>query len=207
MVMSNTNKTGLVFDVGAYRGDKTKSYLLQGHNVVSFEPNPVYAAKLRSRFKKNVTVVEKAVGSFGGTVKLMICSRAATISTCSPLWKTGRFAQYKWDKEIDAEQITLDTAISEYGKPDFIKIDVEGYEYEVLKGLSSYVCELSFEFACEFQSAISKCVERLVELGYRQFSFKNAKQSNLYISWGSSFEAIDALGKMPVCTWGDVYAK
>lgn len=28
---------------------------------------------------------------------------------------------------------TLDTLIDEYGQPDFIKIDVEGYELEVLK--------------------------------------------------------------------------
>ena len=204
---NNVNKPGLVFDIGAYRGDKTKSYLMQGHTVVSFEPNPIYAEKLRRRFKKNVTVVEKAVGSFDGLVKLLICSSAGTLSTCTPLWKTGRFARHKWDKEIDVEQTTLNTAIAEYGKPTFIKIDVEGYEYEVLKGLSSPVCALSFEFVSEFKSALSKCIDRLVDLGYQQFSFKKAKQPDLYIPWGGHLKTVEALSELPKGTWGDVYAR
>jgi len=206
-VPDNMNKPGLVFDIGAYRGDKTKSYLTQGHTVVSFEPNPIYADKLRRRFKKNVTVAEKAVGSFDGLVKLSICSSAGTLSTCSPSWKTGRFAHHTWDKEIDVEQTTLDTAIAEYGKPTFIKIDVEGYEYEVLKGLSYPVCELSFEFVCEFQYALSKCIDRLVDLGYEQFSFKKAQQPDLHIPWGGPLEMVEALGELPKGTWGDVYAR
>jgi Methyltransferase FkbM domain len=41
---------------------------------------------------------------------------------------------------------TLDAAVARYGVPDYCKIDVEGWEHEVLKGLTQALPLLSFEF-------------------------------------------------------------
>ena len=51
----------------------------------------------------------------------------------------GRFKDYVWDKSYEVPVDTLDNMIEKYGTPKFIKIDVEGYEYEVLQGLTKKV--------------------------------------------------------------------
>ena len=58
------------------------------------------------------------------------------------------------------ETITLDDAIAKFGRPAYIKIDVEGHELEVVKGLTQWVPLLSIEanlpeFLQETKAAVS----------------------------------------------------
>ena len=63
------------------------------------------------------------------------------------------------------ETITLDDLISTYGRPFYIKIDVEGYEAKVLKGLRTAVPYLSFEVNLpDFRSEGEQCIARLREI-------------------------------------------
>jgi hypothetical protein len=55
--------------------------------------------------------------------------------------------------------------MEKYGYPDYIKIDVEGYELNVLKGLSKPVRLVSFEFIEEFFDDSLKCLDQLSALG------------------------------------------
>lgn len=200
--------SGIAFDVGAFRGDKTKQLLKQGYaHVVCFEPNPVYADKLRKRFKARVIVVEKAVGSFEGSVNFMICTKTPAISTCNEMWKKGRFKDYKWDRKIRVSQTTLDAAIKKYGEPEFIKIDVEGYEAEVIEGLSKPVKLLSFEFANEFPDMTKDCLAELSTIGYQRFNLKVGKTPAYILDWCPAKKVIDYLADKPSCLWGDLYCE
>jgi len=49
--------------------------------------------------------------------------------------------------------------IEDYGVPSFIKIDVEGFEYEVIKGLSHPVKFISFEFTPEYIESSIKIID------------------------------------------------
>ena len=77
-------------------------------------------------------------------------SNASTISSFSDEWissvKNTRFKGFNRDRTMEVEMTTLDKLIETYGIPVFIKIDVEGYELEVLKGLSKPVRLISFEY-------------------------------------------------------------
>ena len=61
--------------------------------------------------------------------------------------------------------------IDTYGAPDFIKIDVEGYEEQVISGLSKPVHALSLEFTPEFLSPVLYCIKHLKNLGDYEMNY------------------------------------
>jgi len=162
----------LIFDIGANAGDYTGDFTNWADTVVAFEPNPNLLPNLHKRFSgTNVIVDRRALSSEIGTKQFMI-SDAATLSTFSQEWKnSGRFSQGNcWEIPIEVMTTTIDQAIIDYGIPDFIKIDVEGYEYEVLKGLTQCLPDtiISFEWA-EEDIWISDAITYLQSLGYTKF--------------------------------------
>jgi hypothetical protein len=59
--------------------------------------------------------------------------------------------------------------IERYGMPDLIKIDVEGYEYNVLSGLTQKANDICFEWHEEERNSLYKILEHLQSIGYTQF--------------------------------------
>ena len=201
----------LVFDIGGNIGAKTAEFVASGARVVCFEPQPDCVRKLRQRFANNPNVVIESAGlaTQSGVMELSICSAANTISTFSPEWKKGRFANYQWDRKILVPVTTLDAAIARHGQPDYVKIDVEGFELEVLRGLNSRVSLLSFEFTTEFLDNNRDCARHLESIGFCEF---NAKIGTLdhYVSerWLSAEELFVLLRKSSDPElWGDIYAR
>lgn len=199
----------LVFDIGASVGDKTAVYLRQGARVVAFEPEPDSFAKLKARYGHNTKVILQpvALAAQVGTVQLAICTRARTISTCAAHWQTGRFRKHHWTRTIDVPATNLDTAIGLYGKPQFIKIDVEGYELEVLYGLCETVPYLSFEFAGEFPDSTAMCLLRLQEVGYRSFNVCLGQDPEFAGPWTDATSLLEQIALGGPSAWGDIYAR
>ena len=200
----------LVFDVGSNVGNKAARFVAQGAGVVCFEPVPECVAELRSRFEGNpsVTIVPCGLGSSPGTLPIYVCSGETTISTFSDAWKHGRFNEKVWDKTVEVPVQTLDGAIADFGLPDYCKIDVEGFELSVLRGLSKPIPVLSFEFCSEGLSESAKCLDHLESLGYRRFNVGYGECSTMCHShWLSSSEVMSELRGHPVAeVWGDIYA-
>jgi FkbM family methyltransferase len=208
--MANSSDDILVFDIGANIGNKTAGFIAKGARVVCFEPVPQCVNELRLRFEGNplVTIVNGAVGSASGTLPISICSTATTISTFSDNWKHGRFGDMVWDKTLDVPVQPLDAAISEYGLPDYCKIDVEGFELAVLQGLSYPIPVLSFEFAFEGLSQTAACLERLERLGYRRFNVAYGEFDVMrHDHWLGAQKLMDELREHRYSLiWGNIYA-
>jgi FkbM family methyltransferase len=205
----------LVFDVGANVGKKTIQYVQLGANVVCFEPQPGCASVLRKKFNSNVVTVEqKGLADKAGTLTLAVCKMSNGISTFSEEWRThGRFYAMgeRWNDHIEVEVVTLDAMIARYGVPAFCKIDVENFEYEVLKGLTQPIPVLSFEFAIEVVHNTKKCLNHLINLGYRKFNFAIAENNYLFFDdWVSAEElirTIEHVSQKNALLWGDIYAR
>jgi hypothetical protein len=76
--------------------------------------------------------------------------------------ESGRFENYTWKKGATIQMTTLDDLIGKYGLPKFIKIDVEGFELEVLKGLNQRVEYISYEYTVPEQSNNAiYCLDRI----------------------------------------------
>ena len=82
----------------------------------------------------------------------------------------------EWGGKEEVEVTTLDALIAKHGRPRFVKIDVEGFESEVLAGLSQALPAFSFEWVPEIPENAVACIERLRLLGDYEFN----------CSWGES---------------------
>lgn len=141
----------LVFDVGACVGNFTAWFRTRGARVVAVEPEARNIVKLRERFADDpgVTIVNKAVGQEEGRGKLAVNEGSETISSLvhEQFWgPESPFAGVPVSWVQDVEMTTLDALIAEYGRPQFAKIDTEGYEKWVLAGLSKPIPFVQFEF-------------------------------------------------------------
>ena len=142
---------------------------------------------------------------------MMICEEADTISTMSERWKReGRFStDYKWNKEFQVPVTTLDNVIREYGLPKLCKIDVEGFEYTLLKGLTRPIPYICFEFTREFFDDAKKCIEYLLTLGHAEFNCSIGESCEfLFERWVSTEELYRRIGSIEDdLLWGDIYVK
>ena len=161
----------LCFDVGANMGHRTASFRRLGARVIAIEPQPCCCLVLRSRFAADpaVTLVDKGVGGAPGRATMTV-SNEHTLSTFSQAFinattQSGRFPGAVWNQTLVVEMVTLDALIVEYGAPDFIKIDVEGFEPEVVRGLSRPIRLTSLEWTPELTDNVIECVLRLGRLG------------------------------------------
>ncbi len=201
----------LCFDIGANVGDRTELFRAIGARTIAVEPQKACVRELQKRFEGDpkVTIAPVAVGSRPGTAEIAICDNDPTISTMSKTWQTdGRFADREWSRSESVPVTTLDRLIAEHGIPSFCKIDVEGFERQVLEGLSSPLPCVSFEFTQEFQDEARSCLELLEAIGPIEANISIGESMRLLGEWiqpGQVFKAIDALPRQS--NWGDVYVR
>ena len=93
-----------------------------------------------------------------------------------------------WDPNLEnitkvfaIETTTLDLLIEKFGIPKYIKIDVEGFEIEVLRGLSLLVPLISFEFFNNQLDRTLECIELLSKFGEIQFNLTSADESKFVL--------------------------
>ncbi|MBK5275243.1 MAG: FkbM family methyltransferase [Desulfuromonadales bacterium] len=205
----------LCFDVGANIGNRTDIFITLGANVVAVEPQEACAAYLEKRYRnKKVTLVKKALGDKEGEAE-MTMSRSSTISSLSKDWistvkNSGRFSDIIWDRTAIVSITTLDKLISQYGLPVFCKIDVEGFESNVLMGLSRPIKNISFEFIPEYIDSTVKCVEHLSSLGKVEFNYTIGEEMHFYMQdWVCPTDMCSILTNMrkDSVTFGDIYAR
>jgi FkbM family methyltransferase len=132
-----------VFDVGANVGDKAQVFQELGARVVCVEPDPDTADILRYRFGRSVTVEQTAIGEQPGTAVLHRKEHHG-FNTLSEKW-AGAAPDAQVIGSVEVPITTLDELIVRHGRPDYIKIDVEGFEQQVVAGLSAPVRLLSIE--------------------------------------------------------------
>jgi FkbM family methyltransferase len=169
-------RSGVIFDLGASNGGKAEIFYRHSSKVVCLEPSPQAADSLRKRFAHcdELTIVEAAVSDSLGTGTLLEFEPGSAYNTLHKRWAqtlsqvhTNRFGfSMPAPAEREVRLVTIDRLIAEHGRPRYIKLDVEGFEWLAIKGMG-LPCEIvSAEFNLpEFLPDLENAVRKLELLG------------------------------------------
>jgi FkbM family methyltransferase len=174
----------LFLDIGANVGSYT--VLASGHceaDSISFEPVPVTYNYLQQNVKLNK--MESRVNA----LNMAVGSREGTIPFTSAFDAINHVAKTRDDQTIDVPVGVLDFLIGDKN-PQLAKIDVEGYETEVLAGatatlskpsLKAIIIELNGAGA-NFGFDESKIHEKLLQFGYKPFRYEPFKRTLIQLN-------------------------
>jgi len=198
----------LIFDIGYNEGEFTEVCFGKYPNasVIAVEANPNLCVNPKRNFSLNYNflLLNNLVSNVvGDAIDFYISPYASGVSTASTeFMKNSRFTKgsknveansIQWNEPIKVESVTIDSMIERYGIPDLIKIDVEGYEYTVLSGLTQKANDICFELHEEEKDSLYKILDHLQSIGYTQFGV---------IGW---FDEGDVFPKATFSDKGDPY--
>lgn len=203
----------LAFDIGAHVGDRVGAFRRLGARVVALEPQPLCFRALQALYgdDADVALVDAACGAREGAISLRVNSANPTVTTASQDFVTAAdgapgWEGQTWDTTLDVRMTTLDALIAAYGAPAFAKIDVEGFEADVLAGLSRPLPALSFEFTTIQRDVAYRCLERLAALGAYRFDLSLGESHALAGVWLSREDMAARIAGLPHdANSGDVY--
>jgi len=147
--------------------------------------------------------------------RTLFVDRTHTLATISRDWitavkRSGRFSSHNWTDQMSVPTTTLDALIEKYGKPAFCKIDVEGFEFDVLRGLSHPISVISIEFVSERVGASADCINYITRLGKAEFNYcLGASPSFALPRWvdvGTIQSLLTTMDK-DIKSYGDLYAR
>jgi FkbM family methyltransferase len=208
------DENDIVFDIGANFGNRIKTFLKLKAKVIAIEPQEACCKYLRKKYCDKIILIDKAVGC-DNNKKTMYISKNSAISSFSNDWiesvKSNRYKDQEWRAEEIIEQVTLDSIVEKYGVPSFIKIDVEGYELEVLKGLNEEVSVISFEYTIPEQiNKAIECIDHIKEINHNvecNYSLGENMKFELE-NWISEMDMIRLLkGEDFSTSVGDIYVR
>jgi FkbM family methyltransferase len=168
---------GILFDIGAHSGVVSALFCAaHPHNrVFSFEPSPVLAerlAKIRelNRFGERMQIEPVGIGDASKQMEMLLDPVGGFV-------QVQRFAHTMWaaPQPISVQIERLPDAAARLGVvPQFIKLDVEGYEYEALAGALEFLArhkptiflELHLNYLDERNLSARVVVEMLGQCGY-----------------------------------------
>jgi FkbM family methyltransferase len=203
------SKGDLCFDIGANIGAKTEVFLAIGATVVAIEPQDDCFRELVARcsYDRRLTAINSAVGAQPGEAMMHISDNRA-MSSLAPDWGESN------GKQVRVSIVTLDQLIERFGQPQFCKIDVEGFELEVIKGLSRPIPLLTLEYHLSERNVEQTiaCVDRLAELGSLSINLSHGEQPDLmwtdwvdYRRFRTEFPA--RAPRTPTCSYGDLFIR
>jgi len=168
----------LIYDVGMHDGADTAYYLAKGFNVVAIEANPKLVLRAQETFNKEIrqgrlVIIDKAIGQKGGTIRFGVHSKNDEWSSTD----ASRLKRFAEDMSIiEVECVTLDSVISQYGCPHYLKIDIEGADLQAIEALGQLKKRPKYVSAEAHTGLIAK---RLHEFGYRKFMLVDQAAKNV----------------------------
>lgn len=158
---NNLSEINLIFDVGAHKGESINLFLknMKVKNIVSFEASPLNfkflennKKNLEKKFPNTKIIIENLALSSDGRVVSFKQFNESSSSTINNINQESRYFKRKFNllniqnkkkiyESFKLKTETLDNYMyqNNFNRISFLKIDTEGYEYEILIGLKKKI--------------------------------------------------------------------
>ena len=198
---SHNSRNNLIFDVGANRGHKSAVFSKLAKNVIAFEPSEKLFEHLIQRFQNtNVSVFNLALGGKVAEAEIFVVEHNEAYNSLNQkhietTTASRGIANLETVKRQKVKVETLENFIGKFGVPKYVKIDVEGYELEVLKGLKTVVPLVSIEANLpEFRAETITSIEYLDKLSHGKYEYNFANDhfflANAFLAKNEAIEYI-----------------
>ena len=187
-------KTGMIFfDIGAHVGyySKLASNLVgKKGQVHAFEPTPSTFAILKSNFTDTPNVFLQNLAVWSETTELTLFNYGLQLAGVNSFTepriskeRDRQQKQYEFKQPFEVQATSVDRYVNEFKvKPDFIKIDAESAEYQILVGMKKTLNEIRPQITLEvgdfnIKEVVSsdRIINHLLEQGYKVYTFRNGK--------------------------------
>jgi FkbM family methyltransferase len=195
----------LVFDIGANVGNRVETFLSLGARVVAVEPQPACLKVLHARWGRNanLTILPIGVAADSGSARLYIADHHVLSSMSAEYVARTHYKNNQWSDGIQVPVATLASLVDVFGVPAFTKIDVEGFEEEVLRGAGEPLPCLSLELNPQTPEVTANCLNRL---GSRyEYAWSGGESMWLDTEWLDADAMAEHVASFD--GFGDVYAR
>ena len=173
---------GILFDIGAHAGIISAMFCTARaeNKAYSFEPSPISQERLKeirilNHLEERMFLQPVAIGETSAKIEMLIDPGGGYV-------QTQRFEHSMWDtpQKIEVTVESIPEAALRLGVvPDCIKLDIEGYEYEAIKGAQSFLSthkpaillELHLNYLEERGRSAKAVVEMLCACGYSFYTY------------------------------------
>lgn len=174
----------LIFDVGCHKGEDSEFYLAKGFKVVAVEANPELCKEIRAKFATQIEygtfiLVDKAIGEREGRTPFYVNSDFSDWGTTRPEWAARNEYLGTRSKRIEVESVTFSSLLRRFGRPYYLKIDIEGADILCLKDLLLFRNRpqyVSIESDKRSWCALRREMNLFRQLGYSKFKVVDQKE-------------------------------
>lgn len=187
----------LCFDIGANIGSKSKVFLAAGARVIAFEPQSACLKELAAIKNPDFSFHAIAVGARDEIRQLRLSHYSEVATLSDEFIEAHRTADVYWATSEKVFVRSLSHLIEEFGLPDFCKIDVEGFELEIMAALKHTLPLIELEFTGKLLHDTLKIIDLLNDRTYR-FNYALNEQPKLELShWVTAEEIAELLADLP----------
>ena len=185
-----------IVDVGARSGLEDNLLFVAENSetkILAFEPEPIEYSRLLSSKPPNLTLLNTALFSRSGNITLYVTKDPGLTSVYKPKFDFLKsietetaYKDYTIDKEIKFVTSTLDYEAknNQFSQADFIKLDTEGSEVDILLGAEELLrssvigveSEISYVQLREDQLTFSTMLDFLSKIDFHIFDVRNRHQ-------------------------------
>ena len=181
------NKNDVVVDIGANIGIFSRyACELGASKVISYEPDPVnFKCLIENSKEYNITPINKAVSDINGQIDFNV-KKGSGIGTISGL-DTIQFPN-EFEKIVTVDCDTFDDVCKNNGldKIDFLKIDVEGAEKNIIYSMTQRDFDIVDKIVLEYHHsafnfddpAREDFIKYIVSMGYSNFYILHLRGDN-----------------------------